>query len=266
MEEGSTIMGNRLKGLDGIRGILLDIDGTLLERGRPIAGATAAVSRLFSSGLPFRVTTNITRLSRATIAGRLQAAGLPIDVDLILNPSILARRRVIESDDPHAMLLVPASARVDFEGIDETTQRAAWVVVGDIGREFTRERLDPAFRALRDGATLLALQKGRYWHDPEAGWVLDAGAFVAALEYAAGVTAELVGKPSVDFFRLALQDLGVSASETVVVGDDIEADVAGGSAAGCRTALVRTGKYSGDTAELNDCRPDHIVTSVAELF
>ncbi len=260
------IMSGPLRGIDGIGGLLLDVDGTLLQEEHPVPGAAALIAHLHSAGIPYRITTNITRISRAAIADRLHACGLPVAVDVILNPSVLARRRVIDSGNPRALLLVPETTLIDFDGIRDNASDAAWVIVGDLGREFTRARLDPAFRRLREGATLLALQRGRYWHDPQDGLVLDAGPFVAALEYAAGVTAEVVGKPSLDFFRLALQDLAVPPGETLVVGDDPEADIGGGSRAGCRTALVRTGTYRGRGPRADGLQPDLLIDSVADLI
>jgi hypothetical protein len=179
--------------IQGIRGVLIDVDGTLLDGDRAIAGAAQALDRL---------------------RGRA-----------------LARRRILESGRTHAVLLVPPAARVDFEGVVEDGARPDWVVVGDLGRGFTWERLNQAFHWIRGGATLLALHKNRSWDNGMDGVVLDAGPFVAALEYATGATAELVGKPARAFFDLALADLGVPAREALVVGDDLEADCEGGAAA-----------------------------------
>jgi ribonucleotide monophosphatase NagD (HAD superfamily) len=95
--------------------------------------------------------------------------------------------------------------------------------------------------------------------------VLDAGAFVAALEYGAGVQAQVVGKPSAEFFRLALRDMGLEASRVLVVGDDVASDGRGGAAAGCRTALVRTGKFQGTRSELAGFEPDLVLDSIAAL-
>jgi ribonucleotide monophosphatase NagD (HAD superfamily) len=50
-----------------------------------------------------------------------------------------------------------------------------------------------------------------------------------------------------------------------MVGDDIEADVAGAAAAGLRTVLVRTGKFRPDAVEGARVRPDVILSSIAEL-
>jgi len=132
-------------------------------------------------------------------------------------------------------------------------------VVGDLGEGFTYERLNPAFRHLMQGAELLALQKNRYWQT-EAGLSMDAGPFVAALEYASGKRASVVGKPERDFFRLALEDLGLEAHEVAMVGDDTEADVIGAREAGLMGIQVRTGKWQGDAAEA-----DFVLDSIADL-
>jgi HAD superfamily hydrolase (TIGR01458 family) len=89
---------------------------------------------------------------------------------------------------------------------------------------------------------LVACQKNRYWREA-GGLSLDAGPFVAALEYAASVRARVVGKPSREFFLAALSGTDVEPSSVLVVGDDVETDVLGATSAGMRAALVRTGKY-----------------------
>ncbi len=96
--------------------------------------------------------------------------------------------------------------------------------------------------------------------------MLDAGPFVAALEYAARTEAIVTGKPSPDFFRLALQEIGLPAAEVLVVGDDVETDGAGGRGAGCRVAIVRTGASPEGGAAPGAFRPDLVAASVADLF
>ena len=54
--------------------------------------------------------------------------------------------------------------------------------------------------------------------------------------------------------------------ETLVVGDDLEPDIGGGSKAGCRTALVRTGKYGGGRPKAVALQPDLLLDSVADLY
>lgn len=72
------------------------------------------------------------------------------------------------------------------------------------------------FRLLLDGASLIAIHKGRYYKRPD-GLALGPGAFIAGLEYSANVQAEVVGKPTAEFFKTALGD--VPPEEAIMIGD-----------------------------------------------
>lgn len=251
--------------LDGIAGVLLDIDGTLLVGDRAVPGAAEALARLDHAGIPWRLITNTTRRSCGQTALALRTAGIPVAIAAVLQPAALARKRILDSGRLRAALLVPSAAAADLVGVEVDEHAPDWVVLGDLGRGFTFDVLDRAFGWLHRGAALLALHKNRYWSPDEGVLALDAGAFVAALEYAAGVTAEVVGKPSPSFFRLALEHLGLPPEQVLVVGDDATNDAGGGAAAGCRTALVRTGKFGGLEGDEATFRPDMILDSVANL-
>jgi HAD superfamily hydrolase (TIGR01458 family) len=163
-------------------------------------------------------------------------------------------------------LLLSPSAREDYTGFDMDAAAPDAVVVGDMGRDLTFDLLNGAFRALHGGARLVATQKNRFWKAAD-GWTIDAGAFVAALEYAAGVEAVVVGKPAPGFFHAAAAQLGVPVEELTIVGDDLESDIAGGRAAGLRTVLVRTGKFDeGRLARVaEEGRPDLVVDSIRDV-
>jgi ribonucleotide monophosphatase NagD (HAD superfamily) len=136
------------------------------------------------------------------------------------------------------------------------------VVVGDCADRLGYPMLDAAFRAVRGGAELLALQRGRYYRGSD-GDHLDTGAVVAAIEYAAETTARLLGKPSPDFVRLAANP--VDMADVIVVGDDRGTDVAMARATGARSVQVRTGKYE-DQRERDDLPvADRVINSIADL-
>src|SRR2546427_12008213 len=223
-----------MNGLSGVRGVLFDVDATWLEDDRPIPGAPQPLDRVRSLGIAVRLTTNTSRRPRSAVASVLRRGGFRVDDREVLAPCVLARRRIVESQRTRAAFLLPAAAREDFEGVVEDEKHPDWVVVGDIGRDFTWERLNRAYRWIRGGAALIALHKNRVWDNGVDGIVLDAGPFVVALEYATGVEAEVVGKPARAFFELALQELGLPAGETLVGGNDIDADGRGAAPAGCR--------------------------------
>lgn len=71
---------------------------------------------------------------------------------------------------------------------------------------------------LLDGALLIAIHEGRYYKRPD-GLALGPGAFIKGLEYSSNVKAEVVGKPTIEFFKAALGD--VDPAKAVMIGDVI---------------------------------------------
>ena len=151
----------------------------------------------------------------------------------------------------------------DFAALEETDDAQA-VIVGDLGDAFGYDVLNRAFRQVMDGAELIALQKNRYWLRAD-GLSLDVGPFVAALEYATGREAYVVGKPARAFFDEILRGLGVAADAAAMVGDDVESDIGGAMRAGLAGILVRTGKYREGAAWLAGVEPTATVDSIADV-
>ncbi len=235
----------------------MDLDGTLYVGDEPVEGAREAIGKLMSSGLVLRYVTNTTRKPRREVQEHLRALGFGIKEAQIFTP---ARAAVGLIGDRSCFPLVDESLLEDLGGITLTEDRPKVVLVGDLGEGFTYDRLNAAFRCLMDGAELIALQRNRYWRR-EDGLALDAGPFVAALEFASDKGATVVGKPEKGFFQLALENLGLGSHEVAMVGDDAEADVAGAQAAGLKGVQVKTGKYVHGAKGA----PDLMLDSFAEL-
>jgi HAD superfamily hydrolase (TIGR01458 family) len=230
-----------------LRTVLLDLGGVFYEGTRLIPGAQDALARLRDSGRALRFVTNSTRQSRAALLQELKRLGLDVDADELLTPASAARALLIERGLRPLLLIHPGLAP-DFDGLDQHQPNA--VVVGDAGEHFNYAALNQGFRLLQAGAPLLALGRNRYFKEAD-GLSLDAGPFVAALEYAAGVSAQLLGKPAPALFAAALRPLACSPAQAVMIGDDVEADVNGALTAGLGGILVRTGKYRpGDETRL----------------
>lgn len=222
-----------------IQGCLLDLSGVLHVGSAPLPGAGEALTRLRRLPLGLRFLTNTSRTPHALLLAQLNSMGLEIAADELLTAP-LATRWVLEQQGLRPYLLIHPHLRPDFTGLP--MQRPNAVVVGDAGSYFSYRRLNRALRMLLDGASLLAIAQNRYFMTP-TGLSLDAGAFVAGLEYAAGVRAEIIGKPSAAMFHTACAQLGLPPEKVVMVGDDVEADVLGALNAGLQAALVRTGKF-----------------------
>ena len=120
----------------------------------------------------------------------------------------------------------------DLEGIELVGEDADAVLIGgadetpETNLVFSFMNLARAFHELEAGAELYCLHKNRWWQTKH-GPLLDAGAFVAGLEYAADIEATVLGKPSAAYFEAALEALDADAELTWMVGDDLEADIAG---------------------------------------
>jgi HAD superfamily hydrolase (TIGR01458 family) len=248
--------------------ILLDIDGVLHVSGEAIPGAADAVQELRAEGHRLRFVTNNTTRARAGLAAELRAIGMELEEDELATTPLAAGRLLeglrvlpltmtaIREDLARHVTLVDEGAEVVLVGgADETDE------TGDV---FAYENLNRAFAEVREGARLVCLHKNRWWQTSR-GPLLDAGAFVAGLEYAAETDAEVVGKPTAAYFESALAELDAAPGEAVMVGDDVEADIGGAKRLGMRGVLVRTGKFRPAALRVADPQPDGVIDSIADL-
>ena len=120
------------------------------------------------------------------------------------------------------------------------------------------------FGRIEAGAPLVAMNPNLVWQTTE-GLQLDAGAYVVALEAAAGVSAEITGKPSVAFFLSALEQRDGDAASSYMVGDDLRTDILGAQACGIRGVLVRTGKFRQSVLADSPDQPHVVLDSFAEF-
>jgi phospholysine phosphohistidine inorganic pyrophosphate phosphatase len=247
-----------------VEGLLFDLDGTVYQEGQAIPGAAEALEVLRRRSIPFRFTTNTTRRPRAALAEHLRSMGVSAHPGEILSAPAAAARWLKSKGVSRVQLLLAEATFEEFEGFEITGRSPEAVVVGDLGEDWTFPILNQAFRNLMDGAGLLAIQRNRYWRT-DGGLSLDAGPFVAALEYGSGKTATLAGKPSPAFFEAAAGELGVPPGRIAVVGDDLESDVAGARASGMIGVAVRTGKYRPQDEERARQAADVVLDSVAAV-
>lgn len=245
-----------------VRGVLLDLEGVLYQDDAPIFGAIETVARLHAAQLSLRFLTNTTTQPRRHIVERMGQMGFDVDIDHFFSPALAAGKLLKDINITRLFLAAPVGLKEDFLDFELVEHDAGAVVLGDLYLDFDWPRLNQAFEMLHSGAQLLALHKNRYCRRGDH-IALDLGPFVAALEYAAGVEARVAGKPSPAFFTTALASMGLECHETIMVGDDIEADIGGAQRIGIRGIQVRTGKYNPN--RISSIEPDAVIDSVAEL-
>ena len=235
--------------------------------GAPIPGAADAVRRLREAGHRIRFVTNSTTMSRAQLGEQLRGIGFAVDDEELQTVGDVAARVL---RDRRVLALTMPGILDDLDGLQLIGMNADAVLVGgcdegeEPGRVFSYLNLNRAFLELQAGAELYCLHKNRWWQTAD-GPRLDAGVFVAGLEYAADTEATVLGKPSPEYFAAALEALDADAELAWVIGDDVEGDIVGAQRHGMRTVLVRTGKFRPDEVEALGVTPDGIVSSIAQV-
>jgi HAD superfamily hydrolase (TIGR01458 family) len=212
------------------------------------------------AGLGLRFVTNITRQSRRSVVGQLNAMGFGVRTEDVFTPGIAARQWLLEKKRAPFLLIHPGLAE-DFVGLKQGEPDV--LVLGDVGEALDYGLLNQAYRVLARGGDFIALAQNRVFRDADGDLSLDAEAFVAALEYASGKQALVLGKPAAGFFHAAVASLGCRPDEAVMVGDDAEFDVAAAVAAGLCGLLVKTGKYAAGAENQVQPPPTAVVDDIA---
>lgn len=245
----------------------------MYSSGGPIHGAREALGRLRSRNLPYRLVTNTTSRSRALLLERLARYGFEVSADELFTATMAGVEVARTSGWRLVAPFVPEAALADMtelELVGGTSGRGAGdvpeaVILGDLGERWSYALLQEAFEYLMGGASLIALSRDRFWLR-EGKLALDAGPFVAGLEFAVGRNAIVAGKPSSEFYGAALRSMSIGHAETAaMVGDDLWSDVQGAQQAGLQGWLVRTGKYREASLAESGIEPDRVLDSIAAL-
>ncbi|KAG8792267.1 hypothetical protein FRC19_004595 [Serendipita sp. 401] len=275
-----------------IKALLIDLSGTLHVGSEPIKGAVAAIQKLRQAKVPFRFCSNTSKESSAALIHRLNNAGFEVHPEELFTSLGAMKKLLHERGVQRPYLLLSPSAEEDFadfaenSGSNEGREEKGYdaVVIGLAPTKFSYEHLNEAFRILSNTTSgskpipLLATHRARYVRSPSGQLSLGPGPFVSALETGVGngLRGESVGKPDRAFFEVCLKDLGVSLDgfgrsqlkieDVAVVGDDVEADLAGGAIElGLRRILVKTGKYRDGDERKMEIPPDAVFESIGDL-
>ncbi len=251
-----------------MQAILFDLDGVLYEGSKAIEGAVETVHWFQQKAIPHLFLTNTSSRPRSALVEKLAGFGIDAREQDFLTPPAAAIEWLKHHVEHSIALFVADATRAEFSQFtisDDPDDTIDAVVIGDLGESWNFARLNRAFRILMNNpqAHLIALGMTRYWKS-ESGLQLDAGPFVAALEYATGRQPVVMGKPAEKFYQAALVQLATPADQTLMIGDDIVGDIKAANKLGFHTVLVRTGKFSDSDLTLG-IRPDAVIDSIAKL-
>ena len=254
-----------------LKALLLDIGGTLHVGQVWLPGAQQALRDAERRGLALRMVSNLTQFSRRQVGEWFRDSGFEVPPGHIFTAASAAgawfAARAKAGAKPRVLALCRPELAEDLAPFCELVEAgpAECVLVADMGSQHTLARLDEALRALLAGASLVGMERNRFYRLAD-GYHLDSGPFLAALEFAAGKPALAVfGKPNPELFRLALASAGAEPGEALMVGDDLECDVLLPRRLGLATALVKTGKFLPEWESRARLEGVPVLGSVADL-
>jgi glycerol-1-phosphatase len=252
-------------------GFVIDLDGVVWRGDEPIPGAADALGALVARGKRLVYLTNDPRSARAHYTARLRALGVPASAGDVLTAAAATAEFLRSHEDAGSRptYAIGSSALKDelvAAGIEllphESALQAEVVVVGGHD-DFHYGELRAAVQALRRGARLYATGRDAVFPMPDGPWP-GTGAILAAVEAAASTRAVVIGKPEPFMFEAARSQLA-GCRRIAVVGDHLEADIAGGKRAGLETVLVLTGNSRREDVRAAATQPDLIVADLAAL-
>lgn len=244
--------------------IVCDLDGVVYLGDEGIPGAGDTLASLAEAGHRLLFCTNNSSRTRVAVADKIRRlTGFEVDPESVLS-SARAAARLVRGEATSAFVVGGDGIHeaLSDEGIERTDdwRRADTVVVG-LDVHFDYDRLAGAARAVRNGARLVATNHDATYPTP-TGLLPGAGSIVAAVEVAAGCTAEVAGKPHDPMRRLVRERCG--EDRVWVVGDRIDTDLAMAFEEGWGSVLVLTG-VSGPADAEHEPAPDLVLDSVADL-
>lgn len=257
-----------------IRGLLLDVEGVLVADKRYIAveGAPDFVHAARAADCPLRLITNNTTDDPPTLHEKLSRAGFDFKLDEIHTCTNVAVRRLRALHARRCLVLGNAALRKIFSdaGFETVDGGGIDAVVVGLDTELTYARLQAACDAVvSQQAALLTLHHNRLYLDANGRPAPSVGAITSAIEHATQIEAEVLGKPSPEYFQPALDELGVPTDQVLVVSDDPLTDLTGARRMGMKTAFVLSGKYDNEfvlTKIPEKDRPDLVAPTLADLY
>jgi HAD superfamily hydrolase (TIGR01450 family) len=249
---------------------ILDLDGCVWVGEEPTPGAVAAVSALRDAGKRVAFATNDPRSATEDYVTRLWRIGIQASladvvtvggaVQHLLADTRSGRTAFVLGTPSLRRHVTDAGLRV-LNGTDLASRAEVVIVAGT--EELVYDDLRTATLAVQRGADFLATGRDPTYPQPDGLWP-GTGAILAAVEYATGHSAQVIGKPEPQLLLTALDRLGKGS--TLVVGDRIDADLVAAAAAQLDAALVLTGGASRSDVDGLDPRPVAVADTLADLI
>jgi arabinose operon protein AraL len=253
-----------------IKGYVIDLDGTVYTGQSAISGSIAAIKELQQQGIPFVFLSNRGNYSRGMCKAKLEAMGLKVgEEQIILSSTVTAQFLQRYYKQSLIWTLGDYGLKEELQSfglkIADRPEDADWLVI-TLHESLTYQDLNLAFRAVRNGARIIATNEDKMFPGDE-GDCIDVAGMIGAIVHTTGQEVELVmGKPSAMMAEAALDVLKLPADNCVVIGDSLASDVQLGKKSGMQTVLVLTGSITRKDVENSDVHPDWIAVDLQSFI
>lgn len=263
--------GDALQRVRDARAWIFDMDGVLYVGTNVLPGTNELLDALTLRERQVMMATNNSMATPAAYERKLAAMGMHVPAEAVITSALATRDYLLRTLPPDSGIFVigmPALREQLFDGtpfhpVQFGEEDPAALVVG-LDINFTYDKLKQGMQALQNGALFIATNADTTL-PTENGLVPGAGSIVAALAAASGRKPIVIGKPETPMLEDAMMRMGVSPSETVMIGDRLDTDILAGYRAGTNTVLVLTGVSTRDDLIMADALPDLIVSDLPSL-
>lgn len=250
-----------------LKNIISDMDGVVYKGKTLIPGAKDFIDRLISKQTKFLFLTNNSEQTPLDLKRKLESLGVSGLQETNFITSAMATAAFLKTQKPGGTLYVIGGGGLMSElykvGFSISEHKPDYVVVGKTA-SFNFEMLKKAISFIMNGAKFIGTNPDVI--DPsESGFEPACGSLLAAIEIASGKKPYIIGKPNSLMMTIALKQLGVQASETLMIGDRMDTDIVAGMEAGMKTSLVLSGVTQKDMLDNFPYKPDYIFNNVGEI-
>ncbi len=263
---------------------LIDLDGVMYRGEELLPGAKEFVAWLDATHKKYLFLTNNSFASDTQVIAKLARLGITTDASHVLGAGQAAVKNItrrfpnatvyvvgeqplldmVRSYDLHVFEQQEQPAKIPADPRVPASRLAEAVLVG-LDRTFDYKKLTGAVTAIRGGAAFVAINR-----DPllpiEGDIIPGCGAMVAAIEASSSTKPEVVGKPEPTLLQEAMHTLSSQPDETVMIGDGLDTDIAGGLAAHTHTLLVLSGKDSRADLAKSPFKPEYVYDDIAAVM
>ena len=248
------------------KGLFIDLDGTVYAGTNPIPTAKKFISELDARGIPYLYVTNNATKSQEDVVAHLKAvSGIDAAPEHVYT-SGMAAVDFAKKNYPGARTFVvgePALQRqVEAAGL-LLVEKDIEVVIQGMDRFVTYDKLATASTAIRNGAAFIATNPDVNL-PTENGMMPGAGSLTAFLKISTQREPLIIGKPFGYIMDGALERIGLTKEEVVMVGDNYNTDILAGMNYGVDTLLALTGVTTVEDLEEITNKPTHILNDLSE--